>query len=271
MVAEQFVERSPELDDYVVRLFDHASDRSARPNRSPRAWPPGHSVPPKPCARKRAPPGAVAIWVVDTERTPGEVPPVAGHDVRLCRAAYGRIVQERTRRLWEKQDRHHGDRHRLFLAVAEAIDVERALYPGSYVDLAPSFVWPSVTYVDIDRRAGQFFGDGVGVQELLVEHGVTPNSHSVRFIAADYTDPLGLDEGEFDLLISLYAGFVSAACTRHLRVGGTLLVNSSHGDVAMASIDPRYRLSAVMTSRSAVTSWILGASTPTSCRSVTSR
>jgi len=159
-------------------------------------------------------------------------------------------VQERTGRLWEKQDQHHGDRHRLFMAVAAAIDVERVLYPGSYVDLAPSFVWPLVTYVDIDRRAGQFFGDQIGVQELLVEHGVGPNSHSVRFISADYTDLLDLDEGEFDLLISLYAGFVSEACTRHLRVGGTLLVNPSHGDAAMASIDPRYRLHAVVTSRS---------------------
>lgn len=159
-------------------------------------------------------------------------------------------MQERTRRLWEKQDRHHGDRHRLFMAVAAAVDVERVLYPGSFVDLAPSFVWPLVTCVDIDRRAGQFFGDEVGVQQLLVEHGVEPHSHSVRFINADYTDPVELAEGEFDLLISLYAGFVSEACTRHLRVGGTLLVNPSHGDAAMASIDPRYRLSAVVTSRS---------------------
>lgn len=159
-------------------------------------------------------------------------------------------MQERTRRLWEKQDQHRGDRHRLFTAVAAAIDVESVLYPGSYVDLAPSFVWPLVTYVDVDRRAAQFFGDQAGVQQLLVDHGVEPDAHSVRFIAADYTDPLDLDEGEFDLLVSLFAGFVSEACTHHLRVGGTLLVNPSHGDAALASIDPRYRLRAVVTSRS---------------------
>ena len=45
--------------------------------------------------------------------------------------------------------------------MASFIDAERALYPGSYVDLAPSFVWPSVTYVDTDRRAAQFFADEV--------------------------------------------------------------------------------------------------------------
>lgn len=159
-------------------------------------------------------------------------------------------MQERTRRLWNKQDQHRGDRHRLFTAVAAFVDAERVLYPGSYVDLAPSFVWPSVTYVDVDRRAEQFFSDDVGVQELLVEHGVDSSSHSVRFIRADYADSLDLDDGEFDLLISLYAGFVSEACTRYLRVGGTLLVNPSHGDAAMASIDPRYQLRAVVTSTS---------------------
>ena len=72
----------------------------------------------------------------------------------------------------------------------------------------------------------------------------------MRFIGADYTDPLGLDDGGFDLLISMYAGFISEHCTRYLRVGGTLLVNPSHGDAAMASIDPRYRLTGVVTSRS---------------------
>ena len=52
------------------------------------------------------------------------------------------------------------------------------------------------------------------------EAGVDPDSHSVRFIEADYSDSLDLDDGAFDLLVSLYAGFVSEACTRHLRVGG---------------------------------------------------
>ncbi len=75
-------------------------------------------------------------------------------------------------------------------------------------------------------------------------------THVVRFIGADYADALCLDDGEFDLLISLYAGFVSEHCTRYLRVGGFLLVNPSHGDAAMASIDPRYNLSATVTSRS---------------------
>lgn len=159
-------------------------------------------------------------------------------------------VLDRTRTLWAKQDRHVGDRERLFTAVAETVEASTVLYPGSYVDLAPSFVWPAVTYVDVDRRAAQFFGDVDGIQELLAEHGVDNASHVVRFIGTDYTKSLALDIGAFDLLISLYAGFISEHCTQYLRVGGTLLVNPSHGDVAMASIDPRYRLRGVIAARS---------------------
>jgi hypothetical protein len=134
--------------------------------------------------------------------------------------------------------------------VATAVEATTVLYPGSYVDLVPSFIWPSVTYVDVDRRANRFFADVGGVDELLVEHGADPSLHSFRFIHADYQQPLDLDGGSFDLLISLYAGFVSEHCTPYLRSGGFLLVNSSHGDAAMASLDPRYRLRAVVTSRS---------------------
>ena len=155
---------------------------------------------------------------------------------------------DRTRELWKKQNQSVGDRQRLFAAVADVVDAVTVLYPGSYVDVSPAFVWPSVTFVDVDRRANRFFADADGVDELLGEHGADPSLHTFRFIHADYQETLDLDDGSFDLLISLYAGFVSEHCTRYLRNGGRLLVNSSHGDAAMASIDPRYRLSAVITS-----------------------
>ena len=124
------------------------------------------------------------------------------------------------------------------------------LYPGSFVDIAASFVFPRVTYVDVDRRAAQFFGDVEGVAELIAGQPDSPVDADVRFINRDYTDDLGLPEASFDLLISLYAGFVSEHCTKYLRVGGTLLVNPSHGDVALASIDPRYELAGVVVSHS---------------------
>lgn len=158
-------------------------------------------------------------------------------------------MQPLTEKLWTKQDQHKGDRWCLFSAVAEHLDATRVLYPGSYVDVAPSFVWPSVTYVDLDKRAARFFDDEAGVAEIIAAHNPPSAPPEFAFIAADYVADLGLPDESFDLLVSLYAGFISEQCTRYLRVGGTLLVNPSHGDAAMASLDPRYQLSAVVTNR----------------------
>ncbi len=158
-------------------------------------------------------------------------------------------MKDRTHRLWDGHNQHPGDRHRLFVAVADAFGISTALYPGCYVDIAPSFVLDSVTYIDVDRRAAQFFADTSGVDEIIRSHRNDGGSAEWSFQRNDYTSVLPLPEEHFDLLISLYAGFVSEHCTRHLRPGGLLLVNPSHGDAAMAGLDPRYRLVAAVTSR----------------------
>ncbi len=159
-------------------------------------------------------------------------------------------MKDLTRRLWEEQDRHPGDRLRLFGAVGEFIGDTSVLYPGSFVDVAASFVFDSVTYVDNDRKAARFFADTSGVYEIINRHRHRLTSANWRFIGADYRTELDLADQSVGLLVSLYAGFVSEHCTRYLLPGTWLLVNPSHGDAAMASIDPRYRLAAAVNSRS---------------------
>lgn len=156
-------------------------------------------------------------------------------------------MKAKTADLWAKQDRHKGDRWRMFRAVAAATHASKVLYPGSYVDVSPSFVFPCVTYLDSDKRANAFFADADGVREIIAAHE-TDIDAEFAFIHADYTAPIALPEQSVDLLVSLYAGFISEHCTDHLRIGGTLLVNGSHGDAAMASIDPRYKLVGVVVS-----------------------
>ena len=102
--------------------------------------------------------------------------------------------------------------------------------------------------MDSDKRTPRFFGDSDGIQEIISSEG-GPVDPRVQFIHGDYTDSLGLADESFDLLVSLYAGFVSEHCTRYLKVGGVLLAAPSHGDVAMASIDTRYQLAGVVASR----------------------
>ncbi len=158
-------------------------------------------------------------------------------------------MKDRTRRLWDGFAQHPGDRLALFRAVAEAFDVSTAFYPGCYLDLAPSYVIDDVTYLDVDRRSAQFFADTEGVDEIIRSDRRAGEPAKWSFLAADYSSELDLPRFHFDLLISLYAGFVSEHCTDHLRAGGLLLVNPSHGDAAMANLDPRYRLVAAVTSR----------------------
>jgi hypothetical protein len=137
---------------------------------------------------------------------------------------------------------------RLFASIRAAVGGAEVLYPGSFVDVAPSIVFPSVTYVDMDKRTPGFFADRDGIVEIVTSSGGSANV-DFRFIHADYQEPLDLPAQSFDLLVSLYAGFVSEFCTGYLKIGGRLLVAPSHGDAAMASIDSRYELSGVVGSR----------------------
>jgi hypothetical protein len=120
------------------------------------------------------------------------------------------------------------------------------LYPGSFVDIAASFVFPNVVYVDSDRRAAAFFSDITGVDELVRENGRGFQAAQWEFLSADYTADIGVEDESVDLLVSLYAGFISEEWTRYLKQEGHLLVNSSHGDAALASLDDRYRLVAAV-------------------------
>ena len=105
-----------------------------------------------------------------------------------------------------------GDRSSLFASLAAEWGCARALYPGSYLDLSPSTAIASVTYVDTDRRAARFFADEALVATEL--EGRTPPGagRDVRFVQADYTEPLPLPDAGFDLLVSLYAGPVWDHC-----------------------------------------------------------
>lgn len=151
-------------------------------------------------------------------------------------------------------DRHPDDRIRLFEAVGGVVDPESVLYAGSYVDIAPSVVFDDVEYVDIDKRAARFFEQEDDVRDLIARKREafgnrvpTRDDFRFRFQHRSYEEPLDID-GSVQLLVSLYAGFISEHCTRYLAPGGWLLANDSHGDASMASLDSDYDLVAVVDS-----------------------
>jgi hypothetical protein len=159
----------------------------------------------------------------------------------------GAMASTTTSELYEDYQRRLGDRAGLDACLAQTYQPDRVLYPGCYLDLGPSPVFASVVYVDTDRRAARFFADHTGVQRLITARRPDHQPVQLAFHHADYASDFGEPAASFDLLISLYAGFVSQACKHLLRAGGLLLANNSHGDASMASIDPDYQLVAAVT------------------------
>ncbi len=141
-----------------------------------------------------------------------------------------------------------GDELGLFQQVARFAAVERVRDPGSYVHLTPSLVFDDVVYVDTDPKAKRFFRDIDDVRALVSELRGTPQPVTIAFQGVDYAQ-VPEPAASFDLLISLYAGFVSQACGWLLRPGGLLLANDSHGDASMAALDPSFELVGAFTRR----------------------
>lgn len=144
--------------------------------------------------------------------------------------------------LYEKYHVEPGDERRgLFRILREEFRCVVGLYPGCYVHVTPSFYLPTVIYVDTAPRARHFFRSGAALR-VIDEQKTFPGPATVRFHPQDYRLPLPVEDGTVDLLVSQYAGFVSDACSRYLRAGGLLVVNNSHGDAGLASVDPAFEL-----------------------------
>ncbi|MEJ6528895.1 MULTISPECIES: hypothetical protein [unclassified Exiguobacterium] len=137
-----------------------------------------------------------------------------------------------------------GDRKRVYKTIARTFDVKRALYPGSHVDIAPSFVIPHVIYVDSFKGTIRFFKHLETVQELMDKRKEYDEPCTIEFFGQDYTQPLDIEP--VDLIISQYAGLVGQATKHYLKPGGILLCNDSHGDATLARFDEGFELIAVM-------------------------
>ncbi len=136
----------------------------------------------------------------------------------------------------------------LFRKLVRKYGIRSALYPGSFVHIAPSFVIPRTVHVDSFREAKTFFADSNTLAYIVQRKEYDEEPH-IGFYGSDYNDPFGEEPESFDLLISSYAGFVSPPCKRYLRLGGLLVANDSHGDASMAFLDPDFELIAVANRR----------------------
>jgi len=142
-----------------------------------------------------------------------------------------------TPRLYRQYFVDKGDERRdLFRLLADTFGPKTGLYPGSFVHVTPSFFIESMVYVDSDRRIRRFFEDPA-LRIFIDKNKEYPGPPTIDAHQGDFTGELPLADGSFDIMFSLYSGFISRFCKRYLKSGGVLLANNSHGDASLASLD----------------------------------
>lgn len=139
-----------------------------------------------------------------------------------------------------------GNRRRLYKNVIEKYNIESILYPGSHVDIEPSFIVSKVTYVDSFKGTISFFKHIDEIKNHVDKNKVYDEPCEIVFKDQDYRKPLDIEP--VDLIISQYAGFVGQGTKEYLKTGGILLCNDSHGDATFARFDADYKLIAVVES-----------------------
>lgn len=133
----------------------------------------------------------------------------------------------------------------LFELLKEKYNITSVLYPGSFVHITPAFVYPRTAFIDNDRRVENFFTD-VEVLAMVEKKKQYKENSDIQAFQQNYEKKTILKEESFDLMISQYAGPISQACKRYLKVGGVLLVNNSHADAGLAHLDKDYELISVV-------------------------
>lgn len=130
-----------------------------------------------------------------------------------------------------------GYRYGLFKLLNEEFSITTASYPGSYIDITPSLFFPATYYIDTDKKAKKFFTNEKEIIDYIEDNKTYDEETTLRFYPEDYRKKFDDIVVSSDLLISLYAGFISKYCKDLLKKNGVLLANNSHGDASMAKLD----------------------------------
>lgn len=135
---------------------------------------------------------------------------------------------------------------RAFKLIKNNYTVEKVLYPGSWIHLTPSLLFPFVVYVDFFSKMESMFSD----PELLgyIEaHSEAKDKPFIKFHKTDYREEINEEKASFDLLISLSSGFVSQYCGSYLKRRGLLFANNEHYDATKAFVDKDFLAIGVFT------------------------
>ena len=137
--------------------------------------------------------------------------------------------------------RHSHDLIGVFRAVCDLIGVQRVVYPGSYVHLTPSLVFPRVCYLDSVKG----FGAAMQSDDLvpwLDAHKEYAEPVELTAIETAYNRIPSRLLARFGLMVSLNAGAISQDCKPLLAPGAHVVANDGHYDAARARVDADYTL-----------------------------
>lgn len=144
-----------------------------------------------------------------------------------------------------KQYFRNGDRRGIFRLLVERFGIQSAIYPGNFIDIAPSFYIPITVYIDSFKKASKFFGAN-DFMDFISKNRAYIKTPIIRYYYSDYNLDFGEKVEEFDLLISLYAGLVSERFKKYLKKNGILLANNSNGDAGIAFLDDDFEFIAAI-------------------------
>jgi len=93
----------------------------------------------------------------------------------------------------------------LWRLLRNRFGISQVIYPGSYIQISPSFIFPCVIYIDSDKNAIRFF-QGSKVIELVNQRKEYSEDPDIIFHGVDYRNLVEGYHSKFDLLISCMEG-----------------------------------------------------------------
>lgn len=128
------------------------------------------------------------------------------------------------------------NRAELYKLIASKFNIKKALYPGSYIDITPSFFIENTVYIDNFKNTQKLFKDIDSIIDFINTKKEYDNESKAVFIYKDYTSELEL-HNDFDLIISQYGGIISKYTKQFLKPKGIYLCNDSHADATITYFD----------------------------------
>lgn len=85
----------------------------------------------------------------------------------------------------QKSGNNFGYRYGFFKIMNDNFTIDTATYPGSYIDITPSFFFPTAYYIGTDKKAKKFFSN----EEEIIEY-IEKIKYMIKRLKLDFTQKI---------------------------------------------------------------------------------